>query len=179
MLCCIFVSVPTDPCLLMMASGVMPRKPHIGLAYQHVYILLVIDVTFVPYLLSLLARLAVINMLHEARGLDVFPSTLKKFRNNRDEKSTRVLENNFAEEIFHVATGIKWFQYLCNNRALYNSQIETEFIDECDGGTDSCIQTFHAIVRKFHTGLMKRDTLNIEARTMAGMTSEWLDPIFV
>ena len=123
---------------------------------------------------SLLARLAIINMLHEARGLDVFPLTLKKLRNNRDEKSVNILEKNFAEEIYHVATGVKWFTFLCDEKSQYNSRVEPEFNDNCN----SCIEMFHSIVLKFHTGSMKKDTLNKEARAQAGMTDAWLDSLY-
>lgn len=113
-------------------------------------------------------------MLHEARGLDVFPLTLKKFRNARDDESVRILEKNFGEEIFHVATGLKWFKFLCTEKQLYNHSKEEEFTDSCQ----TCIETFHAIVHKFHSGLMKKDTLNIEARAQAGMTDEWFDALY-
>jgi uncharacterized ferritin-like protein (DUF455 family) len=124
---------------------------------------------------SLLARLAIINMLHEARGLDVFPLTLKKFRNNRDEESVQILEKNFSEEIYHVATGLKWFKFLCNEQSQYNYKAETEFNND---GSLSCIEIFHSIVGKFHTGIMKKDTLNREARAMAGMTGDWVDALY-
>ncbi|KAJ8247471.1 hypothetical protein GJAV_G00246820 [Gymnothorax javanicus] len=43
---------------------------------------------------DLLARLAIVHMVHEARGLDVHPQTL--------------------DEITHVAAGLKWFTYICS-----------------------------------------------------------------
>lgn len=117
-------------------------------------------------------------MLHEARGLDVFPLTLKKFQNNRDAESVRILEKNFNEEIFHVATGVKWFTYLCNEKSQYNAMIETEFDDEDCKCKSSCVEIFHSIVHKFHTGSMKKETLNMEARAQAGMTNEWLEALY-
>lgn len=41
---------------------------------------------------SLPARLAVEHCCHEARGLDVLPSTIAKFRNNGDEATAALLE---------------------------------------------------------------------------------------
>ena len=113
-------------------------------------------------------------MLHEARGLDVFPLTLKKFHNNRDEESIRILEKNFGEEIFHVATGLKWFKFLCSEKSKYNHKAETEF--NTDVATS--IETFHSIVHKFHTGALKKDTVNIVAREQAGMTNAWIDDLY-
>jgi hypothetical protein len=42
---------------------------------------------------SLPARLAVEHCVHEARGLDVLPSTVQKFRGNRDAESAALLED--------------------------------------------------------------------------------------
>jgi uncharacterized ferritin-like protein (DUF455 family) len=42
---------------------------------------------------SLPARLAVEHCCHEARGLDVLPGTIAKFRNNGDEATAALLEN--------------------------------------------------------------------------------------
>ena len=112
-------------------------------------------------------------MLHEARGLDVFPLTLKKFRNSGDEKSIEILEKNVQEEIFHVATGLKWFTFLCNDRHQYNSDIEAEF-----NGKHEPIEIFHAIVRKYHSGILKKGSLNMAARSQAGMTDEWFENLY-
>lgn len=40
---------------------------------------------------SLSARLAVIHLVHEARGLDVNPTTIMKFRNAKDSDSVNIL----------------------------------------------------------------------------------------
>jgi hypothetical protein len=55
----------------------------------------------------------VVNLLHEARGLDTYPLSLKKFQGAGDSKSIEILNRNYGEEIFHVATALKWFRYLC------------------------------------------------------------------
>lgn len=63
---------------------------------------------------SLEARLVIEHCVHEARGLDVLPATIKKFRNNGDEASADLLEKTiYPEEITHCAAGVKWFTYLC------------------------------------------------------------------
>ncbi|KAJ8461244.1 hypothetical protein OPV22_034170 [Ensete ventricosum] len=63
---------------------------------------------------SLLARLAVEHCVHEARGLDVLPTTISRFRNGGDEQTANLLETVvYPEEITHCAAGVKWFRYLC------------------------------------------------------------------
>ncbi|GJN31551.1 hypothetical protein PR202_gb19962 [Eleusine coracana subsp. coracana] len=63
---------------------------------------------------SLLARLAVEHCVHEARGLDVLPTTISRFRAGGDEQTAKILEDViYPEEITHCAAGVRWFRYLC------------------------------------------------------------------
>lgn len=48
---------------------------------------------------SLLSRLAIIHLVAEARGLDVNPMTIEKFRKNKDFDSVKVLETIHNDEI--------------------------------------------------------------------------------
>jgi uncharacterized ferritin-like protein (DUF455 family) len=48
---------------------------------------------------SLLSRLAIIHLVAEARGLDVNPMTIEKFRRNKDVESVKVLEVIHNDEI--------------------------------------------------------------------------------
>ncbi|KAL5020070.1 hypothetical protein ScPMuIL_002962 [Solemya velum] len=109
---------------------------------------------------SLLARLAVVHMVHEARGLDVQPHTLEKFARHGDEASAKVLEVVYEEEITHVAAGLKWFTYICTN----------------SNPTKECIPTFHELVRKHFRGYLK-PPFNFEGRESAGMVREWYLPL--
>ncbi|KAJ8340332.1 hypothetical protein SKAU_G00349650 [Synaphobranchus kaupii] len=65
---------------------------------------------------DLLARLAIVHMVHEARGLDVHPQTLSRFAAQGDESSVQVLEVIYSDEITHVAAGLKWFTYICSKK---------------------------------------------------------------
>ncbi|KAL6593972.1 hypothetical protein ACP70R_048873 [Stipagrostis hirtigluma subsp. patula] len=70
----------------------------------------------------LLARLAVEHCVHEARGLDVLPTTISRFRAGRDEQTAKLLEDViYPEEITHCAAGVKWFRYLCLRSDIDNS----------------------------------------------------------
>lgn len=59
------------------------------------------------------ARLAVVPMVLEARGLDVTPSTIERLNQNGDTASARILQRIFVDEIRHVRFGTKWFAHAC------------------------------------------------------------------
>ena len=61
------------------------------------------------------ARLAVVPMVLEARGLDVTPATLARIRAQGDENGTKILERILADEIRHVRIGTSQFVKLCEN----------------------------------------------------------------
>lgn len=105
---------------------------------------------------SLLGRLAVVHMVHEARGLDVSETIKAKLSrsNPPDTASIEVLEANVAEEVFHVGFGVKWFKYLCERDGL------------------DAPSTFHTVVRSMFKGILK-PPFNDELRAKAGM-----DPVY-
>ena len=55
------------------------------------------------------ARLAVVPMVLEARGLDVTPATLERVRQAGDARGAAILERILNDEIRHVAVGVKHF----------------------------------------------------------------------
>ncbi|CDQ61453.1 unnamed protein product [Oncorhynchus mykiss] len=107
---------------------------------------------------NLLARLAIVHMVHEARGLDVHPQTLSRFAAQGDCSSVEVLEVIYRDEITHVAAGLRWFTYIC-------SQEERD-----------CLSTFHDLVKQHFKGYLK-PPFNTEGRKTAGMTEEWYVPL--
>ncbi|KAH9942812.1 hypothetical protein B0H21DRAFT_867514, partial [Amylocystis lapponica] len=108
------------------------------------------SVTFV----SLRARLAIIHLVHEARGLDVNPATIERFRRAGDMESVRALEVIHHDEVTHVTTGHRWFTWLCARQ-----------------GVDP-VQTFREEVRRCWRGDVK-GPFNVEAREKAGMTQDF------
>jgi uncharacterized ferritin-like protein (DUF455 family) len=64
------------------------------------------------------ARLAVVPMVLEARGLDVTPATLAAFERVGDSRSAAILNRIYRDEIRHVAIGTNWFKNLCDSRNL-------------------------------------------------------------
>ena len=67
---------------------------------------------------DLLARLAVVPLVLEARGLDVTPAMIAKLKAAGDEASAGILETIYQDEIGHVAIGRRWFEWLCETRGL-------------------------------------------------------------
>lgn len=55
------------------------------------------------------ARLAVVPMVLEARGLDVTPGTIERVRAAGDERGARILERILDDEIRHVRVGANHF----------------------------------------------------------------------
>ena len=67
---------------------------------------------------DLVARLAIVPMVLEARGLDVTPGMIEKLNDAGDHKSAAVLTMIYTEEQQHVAAGTRWYTYLCGLRGL-------------------------------------------------------------
>lgn len=81
---------------------------------------------------DLLARLAIAPMVLEARGLDVTPAMADRLKAAGDHESAAILETIYADEIGHVATGVRWFEALCARRGLdpketFAALVETRF----------------------------------------------------
>lgn len=96
------------------------------------------------------ARLAIVPMVLEARGLDVTLATVAELRDHGDPKTAEILEKIYKDEIRHVETGVKWFTRLC----------------EVDGVKPD--GTFKSLVAEFFKGQIK-PPFNVEARTQAGL----------
>uniref|UniRef100_A0ACD5WZ70 Uncharacterized protein n=1 Tax=Avena sativa TaxID=4498 RepID=A0ACD5WZ70_AVESA len=95
----------------------------------------------------LLARLAVEHCVHEARGLDVLPTTISRFRAGGDEQTAKLLEDIiYPEEITHCAAGVRWFRYLC---------LRSCTIDPKDGTGDD-----NKTCQPVHDGLTDKPTVN-------------------
>nr|XP_033776723.1 uncharacterized protein HI_0077-like isoform X2 [Geotrypetes seraphini]XP_033776724.1 uncharacterized protein HI_0077-like isoform X2 [Geotrypetes seraphini] len=107
---------------------------------------------------DLLARLAIVHMVHEARGLDIHPQTLNRFATQGDEASVKLLEIIYTDEITHVAAGLKWFTYICSKE------------------NRDCLSTFHELVPIYFRGYLK-PPFNAAGRQSAGMTEEWYLPL--
>lgn len=65
-----------------------------------------------------LARLAVVPMVLEARGLDVTPGTIERFNAAGDDGTARILARILTDEIRHVAHGATWFRNACESSGI-------------------------------------------------------------
>ncbi len=106
---------------------------------------------------DLLARLALIPMTLEARGLDTTPQTCVKLRGNGDEGTARILDTIFTDEIKHLKIGVRWFEFECQRRGLEPHAHYKKLLDE-----------------RF-TGTLK-PPFNMPARLEADMTEAYLKP---
>lgn len=67
---------------------------------------------------SLLARLAIVPLVLEARGLDISPSLISQITANNDLKTANIFKIIYEDEKGHVAVGSKWFRFLCQRHRL-------------------------------------------------------------
>lgn len=107
---------------------------------------------------DLLARLAVVPMVLEARGLDVTPALIKKFKAADDYKSVEALEIIYKEEIDHVRAGHKWFNYICQQKNINPEE------------------TYQNLVKKYFAGSLK-PPFNTDARNRAGLSEQYYLPM--
>jgi uncharacterized ferritin-like protein (DUF455 family) len=99
---------------------------------------------------DLLARLAVVPLVLEARGLDVTPAMIVSLEKAGDADSAAVLKLIYRDEIGHVAIGSRWFEAVCAERGLAPEA------------------SWQALVRRHFKGKLKRP-FNTEARDKAGL----------
>ncbi|KAJ3319882.1 hypothetical protein HDV06_005858 [Boothiomyces sp. JEL0866] len=107
---------------------------------------------------NLLDRLAIVHMVHEARGLDVNPSTIAKFKKANDQESVVKLEKIHYDEVGHVYRGQKWFTYICDKIGIDR------------------YEKFHHIVKNLFFGPL-RPPFNAEDRLKAGLDAKFYEPM--
>jgi uncharacterized ferritin-like protein (DUF455 family) len=107
---------------------------------------------------DLMARLAVVPMVLEARGLDVTPGMIEIFRKAGATQAVAALETIYAEEVGHVAYGSKWFHFLCGRADLDPKEV------------------FHDLVRRYFHGPLK-PPFNDEKRAEAGLPPDFYWPL--
>ncbi len=83
---------------------------------------------------DLLARLAIVPLVLEARGLDVTPQMAAKLDRAGDAQSAAILRRIYDDEIGHVAIGMRWFDRLCRVRGLVPEAVFGERVRRCFKG---------------------------------------------
>lgn len=103
---------------------------------------------------DLLARLAIVPLVLEARGLDVTPAMIGKLTRAGDSDSAACLQIIHDDEIGHVATGKKWFDRLCAERGLPPRD------------------TWRSLVARHFKGVLK-EPFNVESRNAANFPEDY------
>ncbi len=83
---------------------------------------------------DLLARLAVVPLVLEARGLDVTPQMAERLERAGDAPSAALLRYIYRQEIGHVAVGVRWFERLCRDRGLAPQEVFRDRVRRCFKG---------------------------------------------
>ena len=104
------------------------------------------------------ARLAVVPMVLEARGLDVTPATIARFGAAGDMPTAAILGRIFRDEIVHVAAGTRWFESLCAARRI-DSRVE-----------------WRSLLGRYFGGTVK-PPFNDSARETAGLTRDYYESL--
>ncbi|CAL0322575.1 unnamed protein product [Lupinus luteus] len=101
------------------------------------------------------ARLAVIPLVQEARGLDAGPRLVQKLVGFGDNRTSKIVARIAAEEVAHVAVGVYWFVSVCQ---------------KLDCAPDS---TFKDLLKEYNVEL--KGPFNHAARKEAGIPHHWYD----
>jgi uncharacterized ferritin-like protein (DUF455 family) len=104
------------------------------------------------------ARLAVVPMVLEARGLDVTPLTIDRFVAAGDLRTARILQRILDDEVRHVSLGTSHFRQVCAERG------------------DSPAKTWQMLVARHFRGAIK-PPFNDSARRSAGLSCEFMEGV--
>lgn len=104
------------------------------------------------------ARLAIVPMVLEARGLDVTPGMVASMSGQGDHETAAIFQTIHDEEISHVRAGTVWFEAWC---AHHGKDVET---------------TWQELVRTYFKCSLKRP-FNDDSREKAGMLRDWYEPL--
>jgi uncharacterized ferritin-like protein (DUF455 family) len=102
---------------------------------------------------DVLARLALVARVLEARGLDASPVLRDRLAAAGDANAAAILQRILEDEIGHVRLGTRWFRWLCDQRGL-------------DAAAHQC-----ELARR-HDAPRPKGPFNLEARRRAGFSDE-------
>lgn len=104
---------------------------------------------------DLVSRMAMVPCVMEARGLDVTPGMIRRFRDVGDDRSAGLLEIILEEEERHVAIGVFWYRWACGERGL------------------DPVPTFLSLLETYLPRRLS-GPLNMDRRRAAGFDDAWL-----
>jgi uncharacterized ferritin-like protein (DUF455 family) len=109
---------------------------------------------------DLTGRLAMVPRCMEARGLDVTPALIEKFKLMGDEASVAILTRILTDEVGHVERGSYWFKFVCQQHGFDAEAKYRELID------------------RYYVGGKPKGPFNRELRKIAGFSDaeiDWLE----
>lgn len=104
---------------------------------------------------DIVARMALVPRMMEARGLDASPRTSAKLAQAGDAAAAAIIDIILRDEIGHVAIGNRWYGWLCRERKL------------------EPLATFAALAVQYKAPIL-RGPFNLEARRAAGFSEQEL-----
>ncbi len=104
------------------------------------------------------ARLAIVPMVLEARGLDVTPNMIAMMEKQGDTQTAEMLQIIHDDEVTHVRAGTVWFEGWC---AHHGKDVE---------------EYWQHLVRTYFDGRLK-PPFNHPSREDAGMIRDWYEPL--
>jgi uncharacterized ferritin-like protein (DUF455 family) len=107
---------------------------------------------------DVLARMALVPRTLEARGLDASPQMRAKLAQAGDMAAAEILDIILRDEIGHVAIGNRWYNFLCEQRAL------------------DPIASYEELALR-HKAPVLRGPFNLEARRAAGFNEAELNAL--
>ena len=107
---------------------------------------------------DLAARLAVVPMVLEARGLDVTPAMLGRVRAQGDENGAKILARILDDEITHVRFGTKHFMKQAESRAvsppeLWQNLVKRHFSGRINPPFNDSARLAAGLSRDFYYGI--------------------------
>lgn len=107
---------------------------------------------------DVMARLAVVPMVLEARGLDVTPATLNKVRSQGDVNGAKILNRILDDEIRHVGIGTKHFIGRCVEcgelpQKRWKSLVSEHFGGAIKGPFNDSARLAAGLSRDFYSGI--------------------------
>ena len=105
-----------------------------------------------------MARLAIAPLVFEARGLNVPPAMIDRFKLVGDEEAANALCIIMSNEITHVSVGKRWFECMCG-------------IDRLNP-----VSTWHSLVKRYFPGDLE-PPFNITAHNAAHLSAAFYGPL--
>ena len=107
---------------------------------------------------DVLHRMGLVPRVMEARGLDVTPNMIERFKKINDQKAVDILAIIYQDEIGHVKIGNKWFNYCCEQQNKAPNVV------------------FKALIQQYFNGKL-RGPFNWPARKQAGFSEQELQEL--